>query len=40
MLAAVRAVNRLEGVGGTLRAALDAPAAAAPDWLMQHADAE
>ncbi len=40
VLAAVRAVNRLESVGGTLRAALNAPAAATPDWLMQHADAE
>jgi transposase len=40
VLAAVRAVNRLEGVGETLRAALNALAAAAPDWLAQHADAE
>jgi len=40
VLAAVRAVNRLESVGETLRAALNALAVAAPDWLMQHADAE
>jgi len=40
VLAAVRAVNRLESVGETLRAALNAVAVAAPDWLMQHADAE
>ncbi len=39
VLAAVRAVNRLESVGETLRAALNALAAAAPDWLVQHADA-
>ena len=37
--AAVRAVNRLEGVGETLRAALNALAAAAPEWLARHADA-
>ncbi|MDQ2802254.1 MAG: IS1182 family transposase [Pseudomonadota bacterium] len=40
VLAAVRAVNRLESVGETLRAALNALATAAPDWLAQHADAE
>src|SRR3954451_17766186 len=37
---AVRAVNRLESVGETLRAALNALATVAPDWLVQHADAE
>ena len=40
MLAAVRAVSRLESVGETLRAALNALDVAAPDWLLQHADAE
>ncbi len=40
VLAAVCAVNRLESVGETLRAALNALAAAAPDWLARHADAE
>ena len=39
VLATVRAVNRLESVGETLRAALNAIAAAAPNWLAQHADA-
>ena len=39
VLAAVRAVNRLESVGETLRAALNALAAAAPDWLAAHAEA-
>ena len=33
MLAAVRSLNRLELVGETLRAALNALAVAAPDWL-------
>lgn len=33
VLAAVRAVNRLEFVGETMRAALEALAAAVPDWL-------
>ena len=33
VLAAVRAVNRLESVGETLRAALNALATVAPDWL-------
>src|SRR3954469_394535 len=40
VLAAVRTVNRLELVGETLRAALNALATVAPDWLVQHADAE
>ncbi|MFF2429075.1 transposase [Streptomyces mirabilis] len=33
VLAAVRTLNRMEFVGETLRAALEAPAAAAPGWL-------
>ncbi|UQA91366.1 IS1182 family transposase [Streptomyces halobius] len=33
VLAAVRSLNRMEFVGETLRAALEAVAAAAPDWL-------
>ncbi len=33
MLAAVRTLNRMEFVGETLRAALEALAAAAPGWL-------
>ena len=33
MLAAVRLLNRLENLGETMRAALDAVAGAAPDWL-------
>ena len=36
----MRAVNRLESVGETLRAALNALATVAPDWLAQHANAE
>src|ERR687894_1510024 len=40
VLAAVRAVNRLESVGETLRAALNALAAAVPEWLARPADAE
>src|SRR3954451_18126332 len=40
VLAAVRTVNRLESVGETLRAALNALATIAPDWLAQHADTE
>jgi len=40
VLAAVRTVNRLESVGETLRAALNALASVAPDWLAQHADTE
>ena len=35
VLGAIRAMNRLEGIGETLRAALNALAAAAPDWLLQ-----
>jgi transposase len=38
ILAAVRSLNRLESVGETLRAALNAVAVAAPDWLIQHSD--
>ncbi|WP_435840659.1 hypothetical protein [Streptomyces bobili] len=33
VLAAVRSLNRLEFIGETLRAVLEALAAAAPDWL-------
>ena len=40
MLAAVRACNRLEWVGETLRAALNALAVVAPDWLRQQGAAE
>lgn len=40
VLAAVRAANRLESVGETLRAALNVLAAAAPEWLARHAGAE
>jgi transposase len=36
VLAAVRALNRLEVVGETLRHALDSLAVAAPDWLRGH----
>lgn len=36
VLAAIRAVTRLECAGETLRAALNALAIAAPDWLMAH----
>jgi transposase len=39
VLGAVRALNRLECVGATLRAALNALAVAAPDWLRAHSDA-
>src|ERR1700730_4118111 len=35
VLGAIRAMNRLEGIGETMRAALNALAAAAPDWLLQ-----
>lgn len=35
VLAAIRKLNRLEVVGETLRAALNALAAAAPDWLLE-----
>jgi transposase len=38
VLAAVRSLNRLETVGEALRAALNALAVAAPDWLTVHAD--
>jgi len=38
VLAAIRVINRLELVGETLRAALNALAIAAPDWLRAHAD--
>jgi transposase len=40
VVAAVRDLNRLEMVGETLRAALEALAAAAPQWLAGHIDAE
>jgi transposase len=40
VLAAVRSVNRLEFLAETLRAALEALAAAALDWLAGHIDAD
>lgn len=40
VLAAVRSVNRLEFLAETLRAALEALAIAAPDWLAPRVDAE
>jgi transposase len=40
VLAAIRTVNRLEMVGETVRAALSALAAAAPDWLSAVLDPE
>jgi hypothetical protein len=40
VLAAVRSVNRLEFLAETLRAALEALSAAAPDWLANHIDAQ
>ena len=40
VLAAVRALNRVECVGETLRRALDALAAVAPDWLRAQAAPE
>ncbi|MEV4378092.1 IS1182 family transposase [Streptosporangium sp. NPDC049644] len=40
VLAAVRVLNRMEFVGETLRAALEALAVAAPQWLTQHITAE
>jgi transposase len=40
VLAAVRTMNRLERVGETLRAALNALAVAAPEWLTAIADPE
>ncbi|GAA2702128.1 hypothetical protein GCM10010412_100120 [Nonomuraea recticatena] len=38
MLMAMRAMNRLEQVHETVRAALNALAAAAPDWLLAQAE--
>src|SRR5215207_4930076 len=38
VLAAVRKLNRLENAGELLRAALNSLAAAAPDWMAQHAE--
>ncbi len=38
VLAAIRAVNRLECVGETMRHALNSLAVAAPDWLHAHSD--
>src|SRR5687768_5545157 len=40
VLAAVRTLNRLEFVGETLRAALNAVALSAPTWLTEHGRAE
>ena len=40
MVAAVRELNRLEMVGETLRAALEALAAAAPTWLSEQISPE
>jgi len=40
VLAAVRALNRVEGVGETLRHALNVLATVAPDWLRPHCPAE
>lgn len=40
VLAAIRALNRLECVGETMRAALNSLAVAAPDWLRAHSDAQ
>ena len=40
VLAKVRALNRIETVAETLRAALNALAAAAPDWLRARVDAD
>ena len=40
VLAAVRALNRLEAVGAMLRHALNSLAVAAPDWLVAHAAPE
>jgi hypothetical protein len=36
VLARVRAVTRLEGVGDTLRSALNSLAVVAPEWLHTH----
>jgi Transposase domain (DUF772) len=38
VLAAIRAVNRLECIGETMRAALNSLAVVAPDWLQAHSD--
>lgn len=40
VLAAIRAVTRLECAGETLRAALNALAVAAPDWTIAHSQPE
>jgi transposase len=40
VLARVRAVNRLEGVGETLRAALNTLAVVVPEWVQAHGPAE
>lgn len=40
VLAAVRAMNRLECAGETMRAALNALATAAPEWIIEHAAPE
>ena len=40
VLAHVRAVNRLEGVGETLRSALNTLAVVAPDWVQAHCPAD
>jgi transposase len=40
VLAAIRAVNRLECVGETMRHALNALAEVAPDWLIDHLQPE
>jgi transposase len=40
VLAAIRTLNRLESVGETLRAALNAVATVAPEWLREHAAPE
>lgn len=40
VLAAIRALNRLEGVGETMRHALNILAVVAPEWLRQHSQPE
>src|SRR5438128_5000056 len=40
VLAAIRTLRRLECVGETMRHALDVLAEVAPDWLLEHMDAE
>src|SRR3954453_15652837 len=40
VLAAIRQINRLENIGETLRAALNAVAAVAPDWLARQVSPE